>query len=361
MIKFFDIEIIIIDLQLHTCAYNITMRITIKDIARELNIHHSTVSRALRNDPRIKTHTKKKIQDYAKHHGYRQNIQALHFRGDGGNVIAMVTPNINHRFFSNIINHMTNLAYENNFVISVFQSNESVELERSIIDKIIQQNVAGVIASISNKTISGDHYQELVDLNIPLVFFDRILDDVKACRVINNNKEIVYQLMDHLLKSGKKRIAHLTGPGTTSVFRERSKGYYQAIEDHNVNYEKQIIFSDDFTMEAGRKVVKSLFNGHEKPPDAIISNSSFLTIGVIRQLNDLQINIPEDVAVAGFGDHSYNEMLHPQIISIEQPEEEMATTAFELLLNQLKSRGKEHSTECKTITLKSKIGSKHKI
>lgn len=343
---------------MHTCVtvrLNTNMRITIKDIARELNIHHSTVSRALRNNPRINKNTKKRIQDYARQHGYRQNMQAVHFRGDGGNVIALVTPNINHRFFSNIINHMTNLAYENNFVISVFQSNESFELERSIIDKIILQDVAGVIASISNKTASGNHFQELLKINIPLVFFDRTLDDVKTSCVINNNKEIVYQLACELVKRGKNRIAHLTGPGTTSVFGERSKGYYQAIRDHKMKYEKQIIFHDDFTMEGGQKVVKKLFNGHEKPPDAIISNSSFLTIGVIRQLNDLKINIPKDVVVAGFGDHLYNQMLHPHIISVEQPEEEMAKTAFNLLLNQLNNKNDQHATNHETIKLQSKI------
>lgn len=337
------------------------MRITIKDIARELDIHHSTVSRALRDDPRINFNTKKKIQDYARYHGYRHNIQAVHFRGKGGNVIAMVTPNINHRFFSNIINHMTNLAYENNFIISVFQSNENFELERSIIDKIIQQDVAGVIASISNKTASSDHFQELLKLNIPLVFFDRIPDDVKTSYVINNNKEIVYQLVEELVKCGKTRIAHLTGPGITSVFRERSQGYQQAIKDHKIKYQKQIIFHDDFTMEGGQKVVKELFNEDDTPPDAIISNSSFLTIGVIRQLNDLNIKIPEHVAIAGFGDHFYNEMLHPHLISIEQPEEEMAATAFELLLNQIKVRGKQQPAEYETIKLKSKIIFNHKF
>lgn len=250
---------------------------------------------------------------------------------------------------------MTNLAYENNFVISVFQSNESFELERSIIDKIILQDVAGVIASISNKTASGNHFQELLKINIPLVFFDRTLDDVKTSCVINNNKEIVYQLACELVKRGKNRIAHLTGPGTTSVFGERSKGYYQAIRDHKMKYEKQIIFHDDFTMEGGQKVVKKLFNGHEKPPDAIISNSSFLTIGVIRQLNDLKINIPKDVVVAGFGDHLYNQMLHPHIISVEQPEEEMAKTAFNLLLNQLNNKNDQHATNHETIKLQSKI------
>jgi LacI family transcriptional regulator len=336
------------------------MRITIKDIARELDIHHSTVSRALRNDPRINTQTKRKIQDYAEHHGYRQNIQAVHFRGNGGNVIAMLTPNINHRFFSNMINHITNFAYEKNFVISVFQSNESFEQEQSIIDKIIQQDVTGVIASISNKTTNGDHYQDLINLNIPLVFFDRIPDNVHACSVINNNKEIVYELVEKLVKNGKKRIVHLTGPMTTSVFKERSQGYYQAIKASKIKYEKQVVFPDDFTMEAGQKVVDELFNGREKPPDAIISNSSFLTIGVIHQLNNLKISIPEEVTVAGFGDHFYNEMLHPHIISVEQPEEEMAKTAFELLLNQLSSRCDQQPVHPKIIKLKSKIIFKHK-
>lgn len=330
------------------------MRITIKDIAREFNLHHSTVSRALRDDPRINPDTKDKIRKYAKLHGYRLNVSALHFRGNIGNVIALLVPNINHRFFSNIIYHLTNLAYQNNFVVSVFQSNESYEQECRIIEKVIEQDVDGVIASASNKTLNGDHFNEFIKMNIPLIFFDRTISGLETSAVINNNQEIVEEMMDWLIKKDRKRIAHLTGPEKTSVFKSRNDGYKNMIQKNKFDYYKPIIFNEDFSMEGGRQVINKLYNEKIKP-DAILSNSSYLTIGVIRQLNDMQIRIPEDSMIAGFGDRNYNEMLHPDIISIEQPEEEMAETAFDLLLNELDNKIQNKPPLNKTIKLKSKI------
>ena len=330
------------------------MRITIKDIAKEFDIHHSTVSRALRDDPRINPETKNKIRQYAEKHGYRVNMNAANFRANTSNVVALIIPKNTHRFFSNIVYYLTNLAYDNNIVISIFQTNESYEQECRIVEKIIQQNMAGVIASISNKTETSDHFSELLDMEIPLVFFDRILKDLKVSTVVNNNREALFKLTCSLIESGRKRIAHLTGPEKISVFNERIKGYYDAVNLYDLDYKKQIIFDVDFSMEGGQKIIKELF-GQDNAPDAIISNSSFLTIGIVRQLKDEHIEIPTDLALAGFGDHFFNEMLHPGIISVEQPEEEMANEVFKLLLDQLDRSGDSGKASIQNIMLESKI------
>ena len=214
--------------------------------------------------------------------------------------------------------------------------------------------MAGVIASISNKTETSDHFSELLDMEIPLVFFDRILKDLKVSTVVNNNREALFKLTCSLIESGRKRIAHLTGPEKISVFNERIKGYYDAVNLYDLDYKKQIIFDVDFSMEGGQKIIKELF-GQDNAPDAIISNSSFLTIGIVRQLKDEHIEIPTDLALAGFGDHFFNEMLHPGIISVEQPEEEMANEVFKLLLDQLDRSGDSGKASIQNIMLESKI------
>ena len=308
------------------------MRITIKDIAKRFNVHHSTVSRALKDDPRIKAETRDKIQRYAVENGYQLNINALKLRGKVRNSIALIVPNVNHRFFSNIINHLTNLAYKHNFLLSIYQSNENLEMEKSILDKIIQQGIDGVIVSVSDKTKSGNHFLELKKRNIPIVFFDRVLFDVDASRVTTKNSEVFHLLVNHFVAKNHKRIAHVSGPDHITVFHDRNLCYQNAIAAHQLKYKKQIIVMDDFNEKAGEEAAKELFSFEEKP-DALISTSFFLTMGIIKYLNTNNINIPNEVMVAGFGDRLFHSILHSSLISIEQPEEEMANTAFQLLMD----------------------------
>ena len=147
---------------------NMAERITIKDISRQLNIHHSTVSRALRNSSKVKKETKKQIVDYAKKHGYKVNMNALKLRGSVKNVIAVIVPNINHDFFANIISVITDMAYNKGYIVSIFQTNESLELEKKVLDSIIHNNIAGVIASVSMQTTAPDHYEVLKKIQYPI-------------------------------------------------------------------------------------------------------------------------------------------------------------------------------------------------
>ncbi|TVR69904.1 MAG: LacI family transcriptional regulator [Marinilabiliales bacterium] len=330
------------------------MRITIKDIARRLNVHHSTVSRALRMDPRIKHETGEMIRSYAAQEGYHINLNALKLRGSLRNMIALIVPNINHRFFSNIINYLSDLANENNYVLSIYQSNENFDRECSLIEKLIQQDVAGVIASVSDKTRSGEHFRALNRVRIPLVFFDRVLYDADASRVTANNREIVESLVSELAGSGRKKIAHVSGPDHINVFGDRNLGYKNGVKKNGAGYFKQVIIEEEFNLESGRKAAMEIFSA-EIIPDAVISTSFFLSMGIISHLGEKNLKIPDDVVVAGFGDKLFNSLLHPEIISVEQPEEEMASAAFQLLVDQMEFGGYPVNYDYKNIELKSRI------
>lgn len=330
------------------------MRITIKDIARELNVHHSTVSRAMRLDPRIKAETGEIIRNYARENGYYANLNALRLRNSMRNVIALIVPNINHRFFSNIINCLAGLCYEKDYILSIYQSNENFDHECSFIKKLIQQDVAGVIASISDKTTSSDHFRELNKLNIPLVFFDRVLDDIKASRVTVNNREVVESLVVKLYRMGRSRIAHISGPDHISVFHNRNEGYLSGIRKISSDYAKCICIEEQFSPESGREASDELFS-QETRPDAIISTSFFLTMGIVRYLNEINVKIPGEVIIAGFGDKMFNSLLNSDIISIDQPGKEMARVAFDLLLDQIEYKGETEKFNYQDIILKSTI------
>lgn len=311
-------------------------RITIKDIAKALNMHHSTVSRSLRNDGSVNAETRKRVLAYAREHGYQINRNALHLRGDASNVIAVVVPNVNHSFFSNIISRVANLAFEQGYVVSVYQSNESLQQEKQIVKALIQNNVAGVLASVSMQTRDGSHFKALHDFRIPLILFDRVTHDLEVTRILAKNEEALVQTVNRLAQKGFSKIAHLSGIPEMNVYNDRQQGYRKGIRQQGFNYEKCLVISDGFTIENGKKAVHDLFADFVVP-DALICDSHFLLLGALAELKQMNINVPNDFGLAGFGGYFETGIVHQGIISIIQPEEEMAKSAFEALLYQINS------------------------
>ena len=318
-------------------------RITIKDIAKELSIHHSTVSRALRNDSRVKEKTRKQVLDLAKSYGYRVNMNALQLRGNINNTIALIVPNIRHTFFTNIISYITNLAHSQGFVISVFESNENYKQEQEIINTIIQYNFSGVIASIAKNTMNSDHFRLLAKYAIPLVFFDRVCEDMDTPKVMVNNYESAFMATEILINKGYLRVGHITGPIHLNVFRDRQKGYIEALTKHKIGYQNHLIINREFSIDEGKTGLLRLLDNPEKP-DAILSSSYLLSIGILVKAKELELNIPDDLALIGFGDIQFEEIIEPGITSIIQPEDEIAQNCFNLTLQLIKKeRQLDHS------------------
>lgn len=315
-------------------------RITIKDISKQLNIHHSTVSRALRNHPKVKEETRKRIVEYAKKHGYKVNMSALQLRGAARNVIAVIVPNISHHFFSNAISVITNLAYNEGYIVSVFQTNESLEQEKQVLDSIIQNNIAGVIASVSMQTHNVSHYKELKQYKIPLVLFDRVVDDIDVPKVEVNNFEIISQAVRHLVKNRAKRIVHITGSDRISVFRNRQLGYRHTIKELGVTYNNIYTIDEDFTLEVGKSATKSIFT-KKTIPDAIICDSYMLMLGVVLQLKEMGILVPDEVKIICFANNPSLEVITPNVSSIVQPIEELAEASFNLLMKRIENPDNE--------------------
>jgi LacI family transcriptional regulator len=305
-------------------------RITIKDIARELNVHHSTVSRALRNDPRVNEATRKLVLESARKNEYQTNMNAVQLRGSINNTIALIVPNINHTFFSDIVSQLTDKAFKKGYILSIFQSNEDFNQEVSIINTIIKQNYAGVIASISKNTTDSKHFALLNNFNIPLVFFDRVCDDIVTPKVLVNNYDICFEATEYLIKKGYKKIVQLTGPTHINVFRDRQNGYNDAINKYNLSYHRQMNLQEDFTVELGKKCLLDLMAEDEKP-DAIISSSILMTMGIAVQAREISLKIPQNLGLIGFGNHLSSSIMDPQLTSIYQSETEIADISFDLL------------------------------
>lgn len=317
-------------------------RITIKDIARALDIHHTTVSRALRNQGPIKAETRKRVLDYADKHGYQVNLSARSLRGDVRHVFAIIIPGINHQFFSNIVSYFTDLAYQKGYIVSVFQSNESLEQEKEIINTVIQNNVAGVLASITLETFESDHFAMLKEFKIPLVFFDRVCEDLDVPKVTVNNEAMVQNALEILLERKCSRIAHISGPQKINVFRERQTGYKRGIKEHNLKYQQIVENNVTFEVEQGVKAVEQLF-AQDIKPDALICDSFAFVIGATTQLKKMGIRIPEDVQLMAFSNNFANELFDSKITTIVQPDKEIAQIAFSMLMNAIEDKNYKQS------------------
>jgi len=315
-------------------------RTTIKDIAKVLKIHHSTVSRALRNDRSVSSETIKKVNDFAKEIGYQVNINALQLRGSVKNTIAIVVPNIHHNFFSNIVSLVADQAFKKGFIVSIFQSNESYLQEKEIIKTLIRNNIGGVIASVSMETINSDHFIELKKYRIPLILFDRVGTEINVPKVMVNNHEAVASAVELLVNKGFKKIAHLSGPAHINVFHDRQEGYLSAIKKYNLDYTKIIRINSAFTIDEGKNATENLFNETVKP-DGLICDSHFLTLGAIFKINELNLRIPDDTGIVGFGDNPYVKTLNVGINFIIQPETAIANAVFEMIIKKIENFDRE--------------------
>ncbi len=270
-------------------------------------------------------------------------------------IIGLIIPIINHSFFSNIADHLTTLAYNSGYLVSVFQSNEDYQQEVEIVNSIIAQQFAGVIVSISKNTIDSTHFKCLQEAGIPLVFIDRVCEDIIAPKVLINNYEITYTITENLIKKGNKRIALIIGTNDINVFRERQQGYLDAIKKHGLSYQMPVV-ETEFSIEKGKDIFIKLWSSDNRP-DAIISSSIQLTLGILLQTKLYDVKIPHKLELITYVSHIAFKIIQPQITIIDQPENEIAELSFELL-ERLISNGNIPENEM-TKTVNAKIAMKN--
>ncbi len=219
----------------------ISKQATIIDMAKELGISPSTVSRALSNHPDIKHETKVKVKKLAKVLRYYPNPIAQSLRSNQTKSIGVLVPEIKHDFFSSAISGMEDVAYKLGYTIILCQSNENYKREVVNINMLMHHRVAGVLVSISQNTKNGNHFQDLTKRRIPLVFFDRVCEDVIVCKVVIDDYKSAFDAVNYLIEKGYKRIAHLGGPKELDICRKRKNGYLDALRHSGISIQKNLI------------------------------------------------------------------------------------------------------------------------
>lgn len=308
-------------------------QVTIKDIARELGVSPSTVSRAMKDHPDISPATKKQVNDLVEKLKYRPNAVALSLQSRKTNTIALVVPEIVHHFFSSVISGIEEVAQEAGYHVMIFQSNESYEREVSIAQSLASIQVDGLLASVSKTSMKFDHFAELMRNGIPLVFFDRACEEIEADKVVVDDFTGAFNAVEHLIKTGCKRIAHFGTPQHLQIGYQRKRGYISALEKHGIEPREEFMVKCDTLAEA-LEVTPRIMR-LEQPPDAIFAVNDMTASGVMKVLKQLRFRIPEDVSVIGFTDGLVAMVTDPALSSVSQHGFEMGKRAMEMLLNRM--------------------------
>jgi len=314
--------------------------ITIKDIATALNLSVSTVSKALRDSYEISEATKKVINDYAREHNYRPNPIAQSLKQGHSKSIGIVVPSVANQFFSQVINGIESVAYDAGFNVIITQTHESLEREKENVGHLTHRSIDGLLISLSTETEDIDHLKRLHQQGLPIVFFDRVSEEIETHKVIADNFKGAYDATRHLIESGYMRIAHITSPPTISITVERLAGYKKALEEAGIRIPEDYI---KYCAHGGRDIseienaVNDLLSLDDKP-DAILTTSDRITTTTLFLLNKLGVKIPQELALVGYTNTTLADVLNPSLSSVYQPGFEMGQKATEMLLSLILSK-----------------------
>ncbi|MFN3997321.1 LacI family DNA-binding transcriptional regulator [Algoriphagus sp.] len=314
-------------------------QVTIKDIARELNVSSSTVSRALKDYPGISDETKKKVRELADKMNYRPNAIALSLQKGRSSTIGVIIPEVVHFFFSTVISGIEEVAYARGYKVILTQTNENLEREKSSIDTMLSNQIDGVLVSFSKETTNFDHFSTLLNKGFPIVFFDRVPEINNAITVTVNDHSGAYEATTHLLKQGYRKIVHLSGPANLNISRERARGYTDALLNHGFTPDPSFIVEcTRGTDDEAQKITSEILKTFPTRPDAFFANNDMAAVGAMLACKAAGLRVPEDVGIVGFSNWQFCSMIDPSLSSVSQPGFNMGAKATEILLDLIEKK-----------------------
>ncbi len=322
---------------------NMAKHATIIDIAKKLGISASTVSRALSDHPDIKKETKEQVRKTAKELQYSPNPIAQSLKSNRTTTIGVIVPEIKHDFFSSAISGIEDVAYQSGYTIIVSQSNESYEREVVNANAMMHRRVAGVIVSISQSTKSGEHFQDLLRRRIPLVFFDRVCEDVIADKVVIDDYKSAFDAVNYLIGKGYRNIAHFAGPKELDICKRRLNGYVDAIKPLQLQSSNGWVRYGGLHEQDGYASMDNLIK-ENKIPDAIFAVNDPVAIGAFQRMKEAGLKIPDDIAIMGFSNNKIASLVDPQLTTIDQPSFEMGRKSAEILIKIIEDKVMEPKT-----------------
>jgi DNA-binding LacI/PurR family transcriptional regulator len=313
---------------------------TIKDIAKALGISTSTVSRALRDSYEISDLTKQTVVDYAKTINYKPNPIALSLKAKKSKSIGVVLPEISNSFFSQVINGIENIASNHGYNVVITQNFENYHNEINNTNFLASRSIDGCLVSVSAETKDFTHFTNLQSRGFPIVFFDRIVEELEGYRVTVNNEKGAYDITMHLLKNNYRKIAFISNPPNLYIASTRFNGYAKALAEYGITVDTSLIKycqHDGFYNSEIECLLDDLFSNDTKP-DAIFASTDRLTIACLRYCKVHEIKIADDVAITGFSNLDISDLLCPSLTVVRQPAITMGKLAAQLLIKTIESK-----------------------
>ncbi len=313
--------------------------ITIHDIAQELGISSSTVSRALHNNPRISKSTREAVQKLARAHHYFPNAMASSLRKGKGNTVGVIIPNINRSFFANIINGIEQVFSTAGYNLMICQSNELLTKEVNAIKTLLHARVEGILMSLSMETNRYEHIEDLIKRGVRMVFFDRIPETLPVDSVVIDDFNAALKLTEHMLQQGCRQPAHIGGSPGVNVYSNRQRGFRQAIINSGKEPDDRYIAETGMTRSDGAAAFEQLMR-LKKKPDAIVCAGDLTAHGVLIAAQEKGIAVPESLRISGFANEEFSAHIRPSLTSVNQKGKEIGQKVAELFLDGDQKMGK---------------------
>lgn len=312
---------------------------TIKDIALELNISASTVSRALKDYHGISKETKRKVKEVAKKLNYRPNAIALSLRKSRSFTIGVIIPEVIHFFFSTVISGIEEVAFSRGYNVILTQTNENLKRELSSIETMLSNQIDGFLVSFSKETKDFDHFSNLLDQGYPIVFFDRVPEIPHAISVMVDDYKGAFDATEHLILQGYTQIVHLAGPLNLKISRERIRGYQDALIQNGRKIDPDLIVECPIgTSEESEQITNSILKSSSVLPDAFFANNDMAAVGAMVACKAAGLKIPQDVGIVGFSNWQFCSMLEPTLSSVSQPGVKIGSKATEMLIDLIEKK-----------------------
>lgn len=321
---------------------------TIHDIAKLLNVTASTVSRALNNNPRISETTRKAVLKAAKQLNYQPNNIAAALRHGKSHIIGVIVPTADRNFFASVVRGIEEIANKINYKVIICQSYDDYDHEVQTVDALTSARVDGIIASIGKYTVDFAHFEKAKEKGFPIVLFDRTTDQLDVNQVMIDDYLGAYEMVSHLIEQGCKRIAHFTSPVKVSIFKERLRGYTDALKEHGLPFDQKLVVESNLQLKDGRESMKKLLK-LKNLPDAVFSSSDYGAMGAMQVLKENNIRIPEEVALAGFSNEPFTSFTDPTLTSVDQMALTMGRVTAELFFEQLRDGSNKKHQSHKTV------------
>ena len=326
--------------------------ITIYDIASTLKISAATVSRGLQGKSSVTDKTRKRILDKAKEMGYRSNNFASNLRNNKTHTIGVLMHELNSTFMLSVLTGIEKITGATKYDIIITHSAESGVKEVSNANNLFHKRVDGLIASLAFDTPDLSHFEQFINKNIPIIFFDRVEENQNGTKIIIDNYKAGYEITRHLIEQGCSRIAHITGSLTRNVYDQRFKGYLAALKDHQINFDEKLLKVINLEKDACARSAREILE-HKNRPDGLFTASDFAAAICIQTFKEAGVRVPDDIAVAGFNNDLISTIVEPKLTTINYSGISIGETAAKMLIGHL--TGSININHHKTIVLNSEL------